>query len=190
MKKHIQRIPTFMCIPYINYPKNVTWTIGGSADFFEGDCGIDDRDNQFNPKFGVNWNPFPGTTLRAAAIQDFEKTYCSQTRRLSRLRWQASINFLTMVKRQTPGDMASLLIRNFLQNFMAGAEFSKRDLSAKGINFETFEIVESDLDERLGRAYLYWTPHPWLAINAEYQFERFEAPKEFMTFNTSRARYS
>jgi outer membrane receptor protein involved in Fe transport len=31
-----------------------------------------------------------------------------------------------------------------------------------------------DWDEYLGRAYLFWTPHPWLAFKAEYVFERFE----------------
>jgi len=35
----------------INYPKTVTWTIGGSADFFRSDFYEDE--DQFNPKFGI-----------------------------------------------------------------------------------------------------------------------------------------
>jgi hypothetical protein len=34
--------------------------------------------------------------------------------------------------------------------------------------------VEESWNEYLGRAYLYWAPHPWVATSAEYQFERFE----------------
>jgi hypothetical protein len=47
----------------INLPANFTWTVGASGDSF--DNGAIDSD-QFNPKIGVLWNPFPSTTLRAA----------------------------------------------------------------------------------------------------------------------------
>ena len=40
--------------------------------------------------------------------------------------------------------------------------------------------MTEDWDEYLGaRAYLYWTPHPWLAASVEYQFERFERGRVF-----------
>jgi hypothetical protein len=42
--------------------------------------------------------------------------------------------------------------------------------------------------ESLGRSYLFWTPHPWLALRAEYQYEQFkfetptlEQPKKLNT---------
>ena len=41
---------------YINYLKNVTLTLGVSADLFRG--GLKDR-RQLNPKLGLTWNPFP-----------------------------------------------------------------------------------------------------------------------------------
>jgi outer membrane receptor for ferrienterochelin and colicin len=34
-----------------------------------------------------------------------------------------------------------------------------------------FELEEDKWDEWLGRAYLYWTPHEWLALSAEYRYE-------------------
>ena len=34
-------------------------------------------------------------------------------------------------------------------------------------------------EEQLGRAYLYWTPHEWIAASAEYQYERFERDLNF-----------
>ena len=36
------------------------------------------------------------------------------------------------------------------------------------------EVKDDDLDEYLGRAYLYYTPHEWLALRAEYGYEKFE----------------
>jgi TonB dependent receptor len=42
------------------------------------------------------------------------------------------------------------------------------------------QVREADLKELLGRAYVYWTPHPWLALSPEYQFERFKRVAEFI----------
>jgi hypothetical protein len=54
-----------------------------------------------------------------------------------------------------------------------GAEVSRRDLEAPvNVNFAEFTLT--DWKERLGRAYLYWTPHSWVALNAEYFYERFD----------------
>ena len=41
-------------------------------------------------------------------------------------------------------------------------------------------VDEGNLDEELGRVYAYWTPLSWLALNAEYMFERFDRPRDFM----------
>jgi TonB dependent receptor len=54
-----------------------------------------------------------------------------------------------------------------------GAEFSKRNLEVPFLNPSTRQIGRADWEEDLGRAYLYWTPHPWLALSTEYQYERF-----------------
>jgi hypothetical protein len=59
-------------------------------------------------------------------------------------------------------------------------EFSKRDLSVS-IPVATpsgVEVRVVDWKEQLGRAYLFWTPHEWLALSTEYQYERFDRLKE------------
>jgi hypothetical protein len=38
---------------------------------------------------------------------------------------------------------------------------------------------KADWNEDLGRAYLFWTPHPRLALRAEYLFERFKRDEQF-----------
>ncbi|UCF95180.1 MAG: TonB-dependent receptor, partial [Desulfobacterales bacterium] len=62
--------------PQIHFPKNFTWTIGGSADFYDDD-ETKDRD-QFNPKFGLTWTPLPGTTLRAAGFRTLKRSLISR----------------------------------------------------------------------------------------------------------------
>jgi hypothetical protein len=49
------------------------------------------------------------------------------------------------------------------------------------------QLREADWEEYLGRAYLYWTPHKWLALKAEYQYEKFERAQEFF-FNIQEAK--
>jgi hypothetical protein len=44
------------------------------------------------------------------------------------------------------------------------------------------QIRRADWVEQLARAYLFWTPHPWLALRAAYQYEEFEREKEFTIF--------
>ena len=71
--------------------------------------------------------------------------------------------------------------QKFTQNLYGGAEFAYRDLEIPYI-FETdegsFKNKEEDAEEYDGRAYLFWTPHKWLALRAEYQYERFESDGE------------
>ena len=47
----------------------MTFTLGASGDIFKTQNNETDSRNQFNPKFGITWNPLPDTTLRAAAFR-------------------------------------------------------------------------------------------------------------------------
>src|SRR5207302_5060651 len=59
---------------YIKLLKNATFTVAGSGDFFEAEDRTAKDKDQFNPKFGITWNPFPDTTLRAAAFRSLKRT--------------------------------------------------------------------------------------------------------------------
>ena len=56
----------------VNLLKNVTATLGLSFDSLSGDADVDK--DQVNPKFGITWTPFAGTTLRAAAFRVLKRT--------------------------------------------------------------------------------------------------------------------
>ncbi len=165
----------------INYPKTVTWTIGGSADFFRSDFYEDE--DQFNPKFGITWNPFPSTTVRAAALRVFTRTLVSdQTIEPTQV---AGFNQFFDDPTATKSWRYGVAIdQKFFRSLYAGMELSKRNLE---VPFEEVppppsletKLRHTDWDEYLGRAYLYWTPHPWLAAGGEFQYEKFEREAEF-----------
>jgi outer membrane receptor protein involved in Fe transport len=153
----------------INYPKNVTWTIGGSGDFF--DSKILDRD-QFNPKFGFTWNPFPDTTVRAAVLRVLRRMLISdQTIEPTQV---AGFNQFFDDTRGTESWRYGIGIdQKFPKGIYGGVEYSERDLEVP-IRAPGGQVRETDREEQLGRAYVNWTLHPWVALSGEYQFERFE----------------
>jgi tetratricopeptide (TPR) repeat protein len=168
---------------YINYPKNVTFTIGGSVDFFKSELvtsiqGLpDERDvidkNQFNPKFGITWNPVPDTTLRAAAFRTLKRLLITdQTIEPTQV---AGFNQFFDDFNGTEAQRYGIAVdQKFSQSIYGGAEYSWRDLEVPFANFITGVMDTADWHEKLGRAYLYWTPHPWLALKTGYQYEKLD----------------
>jgi outer membrane receptor protein involved in Fe transport len=162
----------------INYPKTLTFTIGGSGDFFRG--GIVDQ-SQFNPKFGVTWNPISGTTLRAAIFRVFKRTLITnQTLEPTQV---AGFNqFFDDADATKSWCYGVAVDQKFSKNIYGGVEYSGKKLDVPFIDGSTgVSVVRGvDWEEQLIRAYLYWTPHPWFGLSAEYQYERFDREKEFV----------
>jgi tetratricopeptide (TPR) repeat protein len=158
---------------YINPVKNVTITAGFSFDSVDGDSGfIPDGDkNQFNPKFGITWNPFPDTTVRAAAFRVLKRTLITdQTLEPTQV---AGFNQFFDDRNVTEAwRYGAAIDQKFTRNIFGGVEFSKRDLTIPLISNNT--AIEQDGNEYMARTYLFWTPHPWLGLKAEYMFERIE----------------
>jgi hypothetical protein len=167
----------------INSPHNVTWTLGGSGNFFKVTTrnkedgrilGTLER-NQFNPKFGVTWNPFPNTTLRGAVFKVVKRSLLSdQTIEPTHV---AGFNqFFDDADGATSWRYGAAIDQKFSTVLSGGVELSRRDIdmpfSAPQLD-GALRFPEADWQEDLGRAYLYWTPHSWLAMSAEYQYERF-----------------
>ncbi|OEU81005.1 MAG: hypothetical protein BA872_05200 [Desulfobacterales bacterium C00003060] len=154
----------------INYPKNVTWTLGASSDFFEGGS-LDLDHDQFNPKLGLTWNPFSDTTLRAAAFRTLNRTLISnQTLEPTHV---AGFNQFFDEYDGTESWVYGVGIdQEFSSVVYGGVEFFKRDMDVPFLDTNTSKNRKSDWEERLFRAYFYWTPYPWLSTNAEYQYER------------------
>jgi len=150
--------------------KNLTWILGGSANFLEG--GLVDHD-LLNPKVGIIWNPIHNTTLRAAAFRTVRGPQLfSQTIEPTQV---AGFNqFFDDFEGTKSWRYGIGIDQKISDEVNAGAEISQRKLEVPYEDFATFQVQDADWQESLARLYLYWTPHPWWAFSTEYQFERFE----------------
>jgi len=163
----------------IHHPKDVTFTVGASGDFYRNDS-LGDR-NQLNPKLGVTWTPLPSTTLRAALIRTLKRSPVNdQTLEPTQV---AGFNqFFDDPEGARSWRYGAAVDHAFSGSLFGGAEYSRRELDLPievtiipvppGPSYVVIERV--DWKERLGRGYLFWTPHPWIAMSVEYQYERFD----------------
>ena len=159
----------------VNLLRNVTATLGLSLDSLRGDEDVDK--DQVNPKFGITWTPFAGITLRAAAFRVLKRTLITdQTLEPTQV---AGFNqFFDDPNLTEAWRYGGAIDQRFTSSLFGGVEFSKRDLTVPGLldlkDPSNPVNRDGDWNEYLGRAYLFWTPRPWLALRAQYLFERFE----------------
>lgn len=164
------RHTNFYLYSLINFPKNITWTIGGSVDLFKGKGR---SFNKVNPKFGLTWDLFSGTTLRAAVFRTVKRQFISnQTIEPTQV---AGFNQFFDDPSGTEAWRYGVAVdQKFSSSLYGGAEYSRRDTEPAFVTTvvgggTSFRRLSSDED--LIRAYLYWTPHQWLSLSAEYQYE-------------------
>lgn len=168
----------FYLYTQITFPESTTWTLGGSADFFEG--RVTDR-NQFNPKFGLSWDVLPQTTFRTAIFRTLTRPLATnQTIEPTQV---AGFNQLFDEPPGTDAWRYGIAVdQKFSQTLYGGIELSKRELEVPFLFTDASQNIvrsdEADWKERLGRAYFFWTPHSWLATSIEFFYERLERYEE------------
>jgi tetratricopeptide (TPR) repeat protein len=164
---------------HINLLKDVTFTVGASFDSLRTeDFGDED---QFNPKFGITWNPFPGTTVRAAVFRVLRRTLITE-QTLEPTQVAGFNQFFDDLNLTKAWRYGGAIDQKFTKNTFGGVELSKRELKVPFLDFSDAAnpvFRKEDWDEYLARAYLFWTPHAWLALRAEYQFEKLKRGKAF-----------
>jgi tetratricopeptide (TPR) repeat protein len=179
----------------ISLLKNLTLTLGASGDFYDpkDSSAKDTKTNQFNPKFGIVWNPFPSTTLRAAAFRVLRRPLITnqtlEPTQVAGFNQFFDDNEINAVRSWRYG---GAIDQKFSLNLYGGVEYSWRDLSVpfEDLTVTPTEIKRADWQEQLGRAYLFWTPHPWLALRAAYQYEEFKREEDFTLFLKRTATHS
>jgi tetratricopeptide (TPR) repeat protein len=164
---------------YLNFLKNLTFTLGASFDALTGDFPGEDQ-HRPNPKVGLTWNPFPDTTLRAAAFRVLKRTLVTN-QTLEPTQVSGFNQFFDDTNLTRSWRYAGALDQKFTKHLFGGLEFSKRDLTVPFIGSGIAGPVpqEADWTENLARTYLFWTPSPSLALRAEYQYERARRDEQF-----------
>jgi tetratricopeptide (TPR) repeat protein len=162
---------------YINYIKTLTVTLGASGDFYDSDLSDALDKDQFNPKFGVTWTPFSGTTLRGAAFRTLKRTLISdQTLEPTQV---AGFNQFYDDPDSTEATLYGLAWdQKITSTFYGGLEFLTRDLEVPAPVNSALPDERVDWDEDFGRAYLYWAPLKWFSLTGEYQYEKIKRDKE------------
>jgi tetratricopeptide (TPR) repeat protein len=160
---------------YLNFLQNLTFTLGASADLVDGKAENFKDAKHVNPKVGIVWNPLPATTVRAAAFRTLKRTLITdQTLEPTQV---AGFNqFFDDPSATDAWRYGAAVDQKFGKDVFGGVEVSRRDLSVPFFNVEDPEnpIAHSeDRQENQLRTYVYWTPHPWVGLRAEYMFERF-----------------
>lgn len=158
---------------YLKPMEKLVLTLGLSGDFTDGDSPDMAGIKQANPKFGVTWEPVPGTTFRAAAFRSLKRTLITnQTIEPTQI---AGFNqFFDDFNGTSAWRYGAGIDQKFTKTIFGGVEISRRDLDVKSFTILPNSVIEkttANWQENLARSYFFWTPHPWVALRAEYQYE-------------------
>lgn len=150
--------------------KDLTFTVGVSGDFTHEDVANSKDIEQINPKLGVIWSPWQDTTLRAAWFSTLKRSLVNnQTLEPTQV---AGFNqFYDDFNATKAWRYGTGIDQKLTKNLFAGIEVSKRDLNVPATD-QFGEAIRVGWQEELARTYLFWTPHPWLAMRLEYQYEQ------------------
>jgi hypothetical protein len=151
--------------------RTLVLTLGASYDHVK----TDQTRSQGNPKLGVTWNPLPDTTIRGAVFRAVKRTLITnQTLEPTEV---AGFNqFYDDADLTESWTYGAAVDQKVAKTFFVGAEGSRRDLKVPTVSLADPANpvnVSVDWKEWMGRAYVFWTPHPWFGLSAEYVLERF-----------------
>ena len=154
--------------------KTLTFTLGLSGDVTDGDSDEVAGKREINPKFGVTWNPLPDTTVRLAGFRMLKRTLITnQTLEPTQV---AGFNqFFDDFNGTTGWRYGGAIDQKITRDLFVGVEYSARTLDVPFLGSAN-DVERESTDEQFGHTYLFWTPHPWVALRAEYQIERFKSP--------------
>jgi tetratricopeptide (TPR) repeat protein len=160
----------------LNLLKTVTFTLGMSYDTLTGDFPGDNTD-QFNPKAGITWNPLTGTTVRGGVSRVLKRTLVTE-QTLEPTQVAGFNQFFDDPNLTDAWRYGVAIDQKFSKSIFAGVELSRRDMTVPFLDFTVDPVnpptSEADWKEKLARAYAFWTPYRWVALRAEYSFERLE----------------
>jgi Tfp pilus assembly protein PilF len=157
---------------YSNIELSPYWvlTLGGSYDDYEEGSLTE---SGFYPKAGVQWSPRENLAIRAAAFKSLKPPVVNN-RTLEPTQVGGFNQFFDDINAAESTRYAVAFDWSPSRVVSVGATLSQRDLDepvfleGEGWRFE-------DRTEQAHRAYLFWTPHRKLAVNAAVEYDRYEA---------------
>ncbi len=171
-----QKHSNFYLYSYIKILKNLTLTIGGSGDFFNTDNPMAKDKNQFNPKIGVVWEPLKGTTIRGAWFRVLKRTLVAQ-QTIEPTQIAGFNQFFDELNGTDYWVRGVGIDQKFTKSFYGGIQFTEKDLDVPILFSFPPALPQLNIfswEEKQARAYLFWTPHQWVSLSAEWIWERLD----------------
>lgn len=152
----------------------LVWQLGLSYDEYEGPIVSRSR---FNPKFGIVWQPSPGTTVRAAAFRALKRSLVAD--RTIEPTQVAGFNQFFDDRSGTEYTRYGLGVdRQINPRSYVGVEATYRTMNVPYLDGLTSTREEADWSEATHRAYWYQGLSARWSLAVEYQYQRLEYADE------------
>lgn len=164
---------------YFKPVRNLTLIAGGSYDYLEGSPAYvagpnsDNSKSQFNPKFGLLYQPHPNTTIRLAAFRTLKsQTLNEQTIEPTQV---AGFNqFYDDVSISNGWRYGAAVNQKFSKTLFGGIEGSYRKVDLPTTDVLDVANTINNINEWYqALAYLNYAPHPWVVLRAHYQYDQY-----------------
>jgi tetratricopeptide (TPR) repeat protein/opacity protein-like surface antigen len=164
---------------YFKPLNNLTLILGGSEDYAYGSSaivpGTDNRNtfNSFNPKFGILYQPFGGTTIRLAAFKAAKRQFLNQ-QTIEPTQVAGFNQFYDDFSLSSGWRYGAAINQKFTKTLFGGIEGSYRKVDIPFSN--AFDITDTRTDtnqwyQAIG--YLNYAPHDWVALRLSYQYDQY-----------------
>lgn len=164
---------------YFKPIENLTLIAGGSQDYVVGSPANVPGPNsanstsQFNPKFGLLYQPHPNTTIRLAAFRAL-KGLALNEQTIEPTQVAGFNQFYDDTAISEGWRYGGAVNQKFSKTLFGGVEGSYRT-----VNIPIFNAVDptvqftntNDWYQAIG--YLNYAPHPWVALRASYQYDQY-----------------
>jgi tetratricopeptide (TPR) repeat protein len=166
--------------------ETVKVTLGASGDEFRS-TQYGDR-SQLNPKVGVTWAPFAGTTIRAAGFRVLKRTLITD-QTLEPTQVAGFTQFFDDANGSRSWCYGAGLDQRLARGVFAGVEGTRRDLDVPVDLLSATAVGRSATrwHETQARGYLFWTPATWIAVRSGYGFERLNRNPDSATLGVQHA---
>jgi hypothetical protein len=151
--------------------ESIVWTIGASYDDYQEDI-LDET--SFNPKLGVQWGINDELTLRAAAFRVL-KPLLTNNRTIEPTQVAGFNQFFDDANGSKSWRYGMGFDYRVTQDLWLGGEITYRDIDEPQFIFfeDPPRTTTEDIDERLHKLYLYWTPTSRIGVTSQLVYDRY-----------------
>jgi tetratricopeptide (TPR) repeat protein len=163
----------------MNFPNNVTWTVGLAYDDYDED---NINEEKVSPKLGVQWNITDDIRFRGAAFRTVKPALVA-SRTIQPTQVAGFDQFFDDVNGTVADRYAVGLDARVTADIRVGAEASWREVGQPA-NLEDGSSTTFNSSEENYRTYAYWTPYDNWSVTAEFSYDYFTRKKDPLVIDT------